>query len=131
MQKPVVLILSGLVVGIGLGLLVAFLFLPPADSQTVTTPRAEENLPSSDKDNDNENIASGPTNLASILELDTASARRLALYELIEQKSGEQIADLLLQSFAIGTTKHLPSIQRLLFAALARLNPELSLGHLY
>lgn len=127
MQKPGVLILSGLIVGIGLGLLVAFLFLPPTDSQTGTTPRAEENLPSSDKDNDNENTASGPTNLASIIELDTASARRLALYELMEQKSGEQIADLLGQSFTMGTTHKLPSIQRLLFAALARLNPELSL----
>ena len=127
MQRPFVLTLVGLIVGVVLGLLVAFLFLPPTDSQAGTTPRAEENLPSSDKDNDNQNTASGPTNLASILKLDTASARRLTLYELIEQKSSEQIADLLLESFAIGTTKHLPSIQRLLFAALARLNPELSL----
>ena len=127
MQRPFVLTLVGLIVGVVLGLLVAFLFLPPTDSQAGTTPRAEENLPSSDKDNDNQNTASGPTNLDSILKLDTASARRLALYELIEQKSGEQIADLLRQSFAIGTNKHLPSIQRLLFAGLARLNPELSL----
>ena len=126
MQKPVILILSGVVIGIGLGLLVAFVFLPRTDSQTVATPQVEESLLSSDKDDDNENTASGLPNLALILELGTASARRLALYELLQHKSGEQIADLLIESFAIGTTKHLPSIQRLLFAALARLNPELS-----
>lgn len=127
MQRPFVLTLGGLIIGVGLGLWVAVVFLSPTDSESVATTHTEVSVPSSDKDDDNENTESVPTNLASVLELDTASARRLALYELLEQEGEEQIAELLVQSLTMGTSNKLPSIQRLLFAALARLTPELSL----
>ncbi|MYD45942.1 MAG: hypothetical protein F4W92_06285 [Gammaproteobacteria bacterium] len=126
-QRRLFLTLGGLAVGIGLGLLVSVAFFSPDRATTDTTPKAVVSPPSQSDDVNNEKITPVPTNLASVLELDTASARRLALYELLEHKSGEQIAELLRHSFTIGNTKQLTPIQNLLFAALARFDPELSL----
>lgn len=126
MQRPMFLTLGGLAVGIGLGLLVLLVFFSPSDSKSESTLQREINLPSPKNDFDYESLASVPTGLVAILALETAAARRLALYELIEHKSGPQIADLLGQSFTISTTKHVSSVQTLLFAALARFDPELA-----
>ncbi|MYC25905.1 MAG: hypothetical protein F4X56_08325 [Gammaproteobacteria bacterium] len=127
MQRPIVLTLSGLALGVSLGLLVSFVFFSPTGSKTVTKPNTDITLPSPKNDADQEDLASAPTSLDAILKLETASARRLALYELIQHQGEEQIADLLRLSFSISSDKHLSSVQDLLFAALARLNPELSL----
>ena len=126
-QRRLFLTLGGLVVGICLGLLVSVVFFSPDRSTTDTTPKAVVSPPSQSDDVNNEKFTPVPTNLASVLELDTASARRLGLYEVLEHKSGEQIAELLRHSFTLSNTKHLTSIQNLLFAALARFDPELSL----
>lgn len=127
MQRSLFLTLGGLVVGIGLGLLVSLVFFSPTDSQSETTLSVETRLPSPKSDFDNENLSSVPIDLVAILELDTASARRLALYEQIENKTGLQIAELLSRSLPLDSSEQFFFVQSLLFSELVHVDPESAL----
>ena len=122
-----VLALGGLIGGIGLGLLTAFLLFPPSDASVKSSPQEAIQFPILAGDSDNQDTDSVPSEFFDIIEFENVTEQRIALYQMLENKSEEQIAALLRQSFSLSSPKHLSSIQSLLFAALARLDPEMSI----
>lgn len=126
-RSPFAFTLVGLVIGIGAGLVVSFVLLPP-DEQAPDLPITDIPLQDSLGATTNEPSTNSPASLASVLAHEQASERRLALYRLLAGQSGTQVADVLRNSLALDSTKHLFSVQSLIFAELSRLDPELSLA---
>ncbi|MXZ43824.1 MAG: hypothetical protein F4Z01_02435 [Gammaproteobacteria bacterium] len=125
-QRHLVLAIGVLIAGVGLGLLFSFLFFPPNQGNGVPSPHEDLAILSSTSAADSQGSDATESNLVDILGLDKATERRIALYRLIENKTIEQIAELIRFSFTLNTSKHLSSIQGLLYTALARLDPHVS-----
>ena len=124
-RDPLVLICAGLLIGIGAGIVVSILLFPSNRDEHVPN----TNTPI-DESSDSE-LSNKPPNqqidLTSVLELDVATDRRLAVYGLLEGLSAEAITDLVKHSFTLDSAEHLVSIQGLLFSELAHVVPKLSL----
>ena len=124
-RHPFVLTSTGLVVGIGAGIVVSYLlFLSNSDEQL---PRANDPLTASLDSVRSDNQSNSQIDLASVFKLDTASARRIAVYRLLKGQSAQQIAKSLRDTFKLDKVKHLNSVQNLFFTVLARLDPDLAL----
>lgn len=124
-RNPLVLVCAGLLVGIGAGIVVSILLFPSNGNEHVpntNTPLAE----SSDSELSNKR-PKPQIDLTSVLELDVATDRRIAVYGLLDGLSAEAITGLVKHSFTLDTAEHLVSVQRLLFSELAHVDPELSL----
>lgn len=126
-QNRLVLTLASLAGGIGLGVLISFFLFPPNQEEMDTSPLVEGSIPSTERADAKESQVPTLTSLSTAVALETATERRHALYLLLENKSGEQIAGILRQSHNLDRTKNLYSIQRILFAELSRIEPEKSL----
>ena len=116
---------TGLVVGIGVGIVVSFLLFPSHSDEglpSATDPLSESLGSGLSDDQSNSHI-----DLASVFKLDTASARRVAVYRMLEGQSAQQIAKSLRDTFKLSNVKHFHSVQNLFFAVLARHDPELAL----
>lgn len=124
-QNPFVLTCIGLVAGIGLGIVVSLTLLSP--NQDEHSPKGSATHAESASSDLTGDRANAQVDLASILEHDTATDRRLAVYRLLEGQSAQQIAESIRDSFKLSKVKHLTSVQNLLFATLARLDPKLAL----
>ena len=127
-QNRILLILASLVGGVGLGVLISFFVFPMNGADTSDSPLQTIQESPSANSNEQESLANVSTDLEEIIVLEMASERRGALYQLLEQRSGDQVAELLRQSLSFDYTKNLYSVQRLLFAELARIDPEKSLN---
>ena len=124
-RRPFVLILAGLIIGGGFGLVGSWALLSDWNSNTEHTDALPSTKTPSAGRTETQPIL--PTDLASVFVQDSATERRLALYQLLEGKKSRQIAELIEESFRFENEKHLATILRVLFSALARLNPEQSL----
>lgn len=130
-RKTLFLTLASLTSGIGLGLLISFLvFTPNQPSEGTYSPQNIQSRSTANTE-DTENLASPPLDLVEIFELTSATERRHALYQLLKNKSDQQIVELLEQTFSIERTKNVNSVQELLFAELARLDPEKALQSIW
>lgn len=124
-RTPFVLTSTGLIVGIGAGLVVSYLLFPSNSDEQL--PRTNDPLTVPFDSVLSDNQPRSQVDLASVFKLDAASERRLAVYRLLEGQSARQIAESLRHSFKLSNVKHLLSVQNLFFAVLARLDPELAL----
>ncbi len=127
-QNRLLLVLASLVGGVGLGVLISFFVFPTNSTDTSDSPLHTIQESPSANNNEQETLANVSSDLEEIIVLEMASERRGALYQLLEQRSGDQVAELLRQSLNLDYSKNLYSVQRLLFAELARIDPEKSLN---
>lgn len=93
-----------------------------------TSSQSSGSISSSENTESGNSQQPAPINLATVIELESPTERRIALYQLLGNKTGGQVEELLRQSLRLDYTKNLYSVQRLLFAELARIVPEKSLG---
>ena len=126
-QNRLLLVLASLVGGVGLGVLISFFVFPMNGADTSDSPLQTIQESPSANSNEQESLANVSTDLEEIIVLEVASERRGALYQLLEHRSGDQVAELLRQSLNLDYSKNLYSVQRLLFAELARVDAEISL----
>ena len=130
-RKSLVLTLSSLCGGVGLGLLISFLLFPPNQTNEDTSASQTPKFNYSANTEDTEELASTPPDLVDILELTSATERRHALYQLLENNSDQQIVALLERTFSLDKNQKLLSVQRVLFTELVRINPEQSLEFIW
>ena len=119
--------LIGLTGGIGLGLLLSFLLLPPNQSIESWSSNESTLHPPLTNSLSSGALASVPRDLSEIIGLQSVVDRRLALNQLLEGKGAKQIADLLSHTFTLELAENLHSVQHLLFSELARLDSEKAL----
>ena len=122
---PFLPICAGLAVGIGAGVVASFVLFPLNEDEQFSG--ASTPLTDSTELEITDNRSNSTTDLASVLKLDAATDRRLAVYRLLEGLSGQEIANILRDSFKLDSSEHLHTVQTLLFAALAHRDPEFSL----
>ncbi|MXW07857.1 MAG: hypothetical protein F4X56_08365 [Gammaproteobacteria bacterium] len=127
MKKKWVILLIGLTGGIGLGLLLSFLLLPPNQSIESWSSNESTLHPPLTNSLSSGALASVPRDLSEIIGLQSVVDRRLALNQLLEGKGAKQIADLLSHTFTLELAENLHSVQHLLFSELARLDSEKAL----
>ena len=126
-HKRFVLTFASLTAGFGLGILISFLVFPSNQSDVKASPsRGIQPVPAASSDATNR-LANEERQLEDIVEIATATERRQALYRLTAKKSGEQIAELVRQSYELEHSKNLYSVQRILIAELTHIEPEKSL----
>lgn len=126
-RKTVFLTVISLTIGIGLGLLVSFLLFPPHDTSVQSSPQETTTSQFAPVETDSQESDPVPTDVVEIVQLEKVTEQRIALYRMLENKNGEQIAELLGRTFTIESTESLYSAQRILFAELARVEPEKAL----
>lgn len=126
-RTQLVLTLVSLTVGVGLGFLIAFLFIPSNQMETNTFPQTSGSVPSSESANSDNSEHPVPHSLAKVIELESPTERRVGLYQLVNNKSAEQITEFINQTFDIENVQSSYSVQRLLFSELARIDPAKSL----
>ncbi|MYC25907.1 MAG: hypothetical protein F4X56_08335 [Gammaproteobacteria bacterium] len=126
-RKQLVLTLTSLTGGIGFGLLICFLLFPP--KKTIVQSSLQETTTSQSAlvETDSQEPDSVPTDLHEIVQLESVSEQRIALYQMLENKSGEQIAELLGSTLTFDSSENLYSAQRILFVELVRVEPEKAL----
>ena len=122
-----VLTLASLTTGVGIGILVSFLFFPMNQTEIQGPPSVGFQPLASASSDDIKSIANEERVLEDIIEIATATERRRALYRLLANKSGKQITELLRKTLTINNAKNSYSVQRILFAELARIRPMQSL----
>ncbi|MXW08151.1 MAG: hypothetical protein F4X56_08355 [Gammaproteobacteria bacterium] len=127
-QNRILLILASLVGGVGLGVLISFFVFPMNDADLGDSPSQEVRISTQTNNDEQASLATVSGDLEEIVEIEIASDRRGALYQMLENKSGDQIEELLRQSLNLDYSINLYSVQRLLFAELARIDPEKSLN---
>ena len=121
------LTLASLTGGVGIGVLIAFLVFPMNDADLGDSPPQEVRISTQTNNDEQASLATVSGDLEEIVEIEIASDRRGALYQMLENKSGDQIEELLRQSLHLDYSKNLHAVQRLLFAELARVDAESSL----
>ena len=122
-----VLTLASLTIGVGLGILISFLVFPSNQNDVKASPSGGiQPVPAASSDATNR-LANEERKLEDIVEIATATERRQAPYRLTAKKSGEQIAELVRQSYELKHSKNLYSVQRILIAELTHIEPEKSL----
>lgn len=126
-RNRLVLTLASLTTGVGIGILVSFLFFPMNQTEIQGPPSVGFQPLASASSDDIKSIAYEERVLEDIIEIATATERRRALYRLLANKSGEQITELLRKTLTINNAKNSYSVQRILFAELARIRPMQSL----
>ena len=130
-RRPLVLALASLTGGIGLGLLISFLvFMPEQPDEHTSSPPNTQPRSTSDAEA-TEEVASSTLGLVDIVELTSTTERRHALYQLLENKNDQQIVDVLERTFSIDQTNNVYLVQKILFAELARLDPEKALEFIW
>lgn len=124
-RTPILLTCGGLILGMAAGLLVSLVSFPNTQDETITRDHPPISDPANSVDSDEPRVAL--TELVSVFILETASERRLAVYRLLEGRSGSQVADLLKRSLALDPSEQLFVVQSLLFSELVHLDPESAL----
>ena len=126
-HKQLILTLTSLTGGIGFGLLICFLLFPP--KKTIVQSSLQETTTSQSAlvKTDSQEPNSVPTDLHEIVQLESVSEQRIALYQMLENESEEQIAELLGSTLTFDSSENLYSAQRILFAELTRVEPEKAL----
>lgn len=126
-RKPLFLTLTSLTGGIGLGLLISFLLFPHNNVKVITQPHEPLELSPFTGDTDDQKSGLVPRTLEDIVKLEDITVQRRVLYRVLENKSGDEIADLLGRTLSMGRTQNVYSVQRVLFGELARIDPAKSL----
>ncbi|MXZ43826.1 MAG: hypothetical protein F4Z01_02445 [Gammaproteobacteria bacterium] len=126
-QNPLVLFLSSLTGGIGLGVLIVFFVFSVNKADLSDSPPRENTQAPSASHDVQKSLDNISIELEEILALEFPTERRLALYTLVKDKNGEQIGDLLRRTLKLEDTKSLYAVQKILFAELTRIDPENSL----
>ena len=126
-RKQLVLILTGLTCGVGLGFLISLLLFPQNDTNVLSPPQESTTIPSAAVETDSQESDSVPTNLVEIAQLEKVTEQRIALYQLLDNRNGAQIAELLGSTLTFDSSENLYSAQRILFAELARIEPAKAL----
>ncbi len=126
-RKQLVLTLTSLTCGIGLGFLISLLLFPQNDTNVQSPPQETTTVPSAAVETDSQESDSVPTDLVEIVLLEKVTEQRIALYQMLENKNGEQIAELIGRSLTFDSSESLFSTQRILFAELAQVEPEVAL----
>ncbi|MCY3540949.1 MAG: hypothetical protein OXH31_03460 [Gammaproteobacteria bacterium] len=121
-RKHLVLTLISLTSGIGLGLLFSFLLFQPNPTYSEVSARESVQVSSPE-----ETLVESSWDLSDVIAVKAAPTRRHSLYQLIEDKSAQQIAELLADSLTLDSADGLYFVQRILFAELARVEPESAL----
>ena len=128
MNRPrLVVSLACLTAGVGLGFLGSLLLFPSNQNQINTSPQTSGSVPSSESTKSDNSEHPIPHNLTTVFEFESPSERRIALYQLVSNKSAEQITEFINQTFDIENVQSSYSVQRLLFSELARIDPAKSL----
>ncbi|MCY3540951.1 MAG: hypothetical protein OXH31_03470 [Gammaproteobacteria bacterium] len=131
MKNRNVLILTSLFGGVGVGLLICFLFFPLDRTNSERPPNQTKELPNQTNYKEAGEITSEENDLDKVIELATAIERRQALYQILESKNAQQIADLLVHSLHFEDSLSSYSIQRLLFTELARVDSAAALRRVW
>ncbi len=126
-RKQLILTLTSLTCGIGLGFLISLILFPKNDTNVQSPPQETTTVPSVAVETDRQDSDSVPTNLVEIVQLEKVTEQRIALYQLLENKNGEQIAELLGSALTVDSSENLYPAQRILFAELARIEPAKAL----
>lgn len=126
-RNRLVLTLVSLTAGVGLGFLIAFLFFPSNQTEMNTSTQSTGNVPTSEKTQVSESQEPALNGIATVIELESPTERRVGLYQLVHNKSAEQITEFIKQTFDIENVQSSYSVQRLLFSELARIDPAKSL----
>ena len=128
MNRPRLLVsLASLTAGVGLGFLGSLLLFPSNQIEVNTSPQTSGSVPSSESTKSNNGEHPIPHSLTTVFEFESPSERRIALYQLVSNKSAEQITEFINQTFDIENVQSSYSVQRLLFSELARIDPAKSL----
>ena len=126
-HNRLVLTLVSLTAGVGLGFLGSLLLFPSNQMETNTSPQISLSVPSSESAKSDNSKHPVPHSIATVIELESPTERRIALYQLVSNKNAEQITEFINQTFDIESIQSLYSVQRLLFSELARIAPTKSL----
>ena len=114
--------ITSLLAGAGFSLLICFVLFPPDRIKENTVPDESAPLQTLSTDGFDQNPVKNPSDLSDIVALAGSAERRFALYQLLEDKSGSQVAEFLRSTFLFKTSKNLFPVQRILFAELSRLD---------
>ena len=117
-----VLGITSLLGGAGFSLVICFGLFPPDQKKENTVPDESASLQTLSAEGYDQNPVKNPSDLVDIVALASSTERRFALYQLLEDKSGSQVAELLRSTFSFKTSKNLFSVQRILFSELSRLD---------
>ena len=123
--------ITSLLGGVGLSLLICFVLFPPGHTKENLVPHESARhqlLSTYDLD---QSPAPTPPALVDIIELTDSTERRFALYQLLENKSGAQVADLLRSTFLASISENVHPVQRLLFSELSHLDPAKALERIW
>lgn len=120
------LLLIGLTGGVGLGLLIAVVLFSPNQADERWSPNETTRFQVPTDGLGNGDLTSVSSDVADIIELESALDRRVALYRMLEGKSATKMSELLSRTLELEPTQNLHSVQHLLFAELARLDPRKS-----
>ncbi len=122
-----VITLVSLTVGVGLGFLIALLFFPSNQTEMNISSQSTGSVSTSEKTQVSKSQEPAPNSLATVIELESPTERRVGLYKLVNNKSSKQITEFIKQTFDIENVQSSYSVQRLLFSELARIDPAESL----
>lgn len=117
-----VLGITSLLGGAGFSLVICFGLFPPDQKKENTVPDESASLQTLSAEGYDQNPVKNPSDLVDIVALAGSTERRFALYRLLENKNGTQVADLLQSTFSFKTSKNLFPVQRILFSELSRLD---------
>ena len=117
-----VLGITSLLGGAGFSLVICFGLFPPDQKKENTVPDESASLQTLSAEGYDQNPVKNPSDLVDIVALAGSTERRFALYRLLENKNGTQVADLLRSTFSFKTSKNLFPVQRILFSELSRLD---------
>lgn len=109
--------------GAGFSLVICFVLFPPDQIKENTVPDESASLQTLSADGYDQNPVKYPSDLVDIVALAGSTERRVALYRLLENKSGAQVADLLRSTLSASNSENVYPVQRLLFSELSRLDP--------
>ena len=101
------------------------MILFPKNDTNVQSPSQEvTTVPSAAVETDSQESDSVPTNLVEIAQLEKVTEQRIALYQLLDNRNGAQVAELLGSTLTFDSSENLYSAQRILFAELARIDQQ-------
>lgn len=119
--------ITSLLGGAGFSLVICFVLFPPDQIKENTVPDESASLPTLSADGYDQNPVKNPSDLVDIVALAGSTERRVALYRLLEKKSGAQVTDLLRSTLSASNSENVYPVQRLLFSELSRLDPAKAL----
>lgn len=119
--------ITSLLGGAVFSLVICFVLFPPNHVKEKTVSDESARVQTLSADGYEKNPIKTPSDLFDIVALAGLTERRVALYRLLENKNGAQVADLLRSTFSANASENVYPVQRILFSELSHLDPAKAL----